>query len=158
LDDKGVWGWAPSEYVEKIEQVDDLHIAFTLKKGLMWSDEAGELTAEDVKFSFERMPESDWGGRWTPLDHVEVTNKHSGTIVLKSPYVAIWMVAIAFDSGFILPKSKVEAMPEKKFTTSLPAQLGPYRLADWTPKQKIVLKADPNWPGTKPHFAEVQIV
>src|SRR5689334_4331616 len=53
-DKDGIWGWAPSEYVESIEQVDDTHIRFALKKGLMWSDGAGELSAEDVKFSFER--------------------------------------------------------------------------------------------------------
>lgn len=158
LDDKGVWSWVPSEYVEKIEQVDDLHIDFTLKQGLMWSDDAGELTAEDVKFTFERYPSTDWGTRWETLDHVEVKDKYSGTIVLKSPFVAIWLMSLAFDSGFILPKSKVAAMPDQKYTTPLPAQLGPYRLTDWTPREKIVLKADPNWAGTKPAFQEVQVL
>ena len=154
----GIWSWTPSEYVDSIKQEDDLHIGFVLKKGLMWSDDAGELTADDVKFSFERMPQSDWGTRWSSLDHVEVTGKYSGAIVLKSPDVAIWMIGLASDSGFILPKSKVAAMPDQKFTTPLPAQLGPYRLTDWVPKQKIVLKADPKWTGSKPQFGEVQFL
>lgn len=158
LGQDGVWSWVPSEYVEDIKQVDDVHIHFTLKKGLKWSDDAGELTAEDVKFSFERMPNTDWGTRWSSLDHVEVADRYSGTIVLKSPDVAIWMIALAFDSGFILPKSKVEKLPDQKFTTPLPAQLGPYRLTEWVPKQKIVLKADPAWAGTKPYFKEVQLL
>lgn len=158
LDDKGTWGWVPSECVEKIEQVDDLHIDFTLKQGLMWSDDAGELTAEDVKFTFERYPKTDWATRWETLDHVEVKDKYNGTIVLKKPFVAIWMMSIGFDSGFILPKSKVEAMPDQKFTTPLPAQLGPYLLAEWTPAEKIVLKANPNWHGTKPAFQEVHYI
>lgn len=158
LDERGTWGWVPSEYVEKVEQIDDLHIDFTLKKGLMWSDDAGELTAEDVKFTFERYPKTDWSTRWETLDHVEVKDKYNGTIVLKKPFVAIWMMSIGFDSGFILPKSKVEAMPDQKYTTPLPAQLGPYLLAEWTPAEKIVLKANPNWQGTKPVFQEVHYI
>ena len=41
-----------------------------------------------------------------------MTGTHSGTIKLKTPYVAIWMVALAYDSGFILPKKAVEALPD----------------------------------------------
>lgn len=155
----GVWGWEPTEYVEKLEQIDDLHINFTLKPGYMWSDDAGELTAEDVKFSFERLPASDWGNRWSTLDHVEVTDKYSGTIVLNSPFVAIWMVGIAYDSGYILPKSKVEALPDQRLTTTLPAHCGPYYLAEWIPQQKLVLKRDPNWTGVaKPDFDTIEFV
>ena len=117
LGDDGIWGWEPSEYVEMIEQTDDLHISFKLKPGFMWSDDGGELTAEDVKFSFERYIGSDWETRWPTLDHVEVTDKYSGTIVLKSPFVAIWTMTLAFDSGYILPKSKVEALPDARYTT-----------------------------------------
>ena len=35
-----------------IEQVDDTHIAFTLRDGLMWTDGFGPVTADDVKFSY----------------------------------------------------------------------------------------------------------
>ena len=40
--DNGDWGWKPSDYVEKITQDDPTHISFTLKQGLMWSDNLGE--------------------------------------------------------------------------------------------------------------------
>ena len=39
---------------ESIKQVDDKTIEFTLKKGMKWQQDYGEVTAEDVKFSFER--------------------------------------------------------------------------------------------------------
>src|SRR5690606_29895464 len=48
-------GWRPSAFVTRIEQVDDLHIEFDLKPGILWSGGYGELTAEDVKYSFERI-------------------------------------------------------------------------------------------------------
>jgi peptide/nickel transport system substrate-binding protein len=157
-DSSGVWGWAPSDFVETVAQDDDTHISFTLKKGLMWSDDAGELTADDVKYSFERMLSSDWSARWPTLDHVEVKDRHSGVLVLKSPFVATWLMGLASESGAILPKAAVEKLPDKKFTTQLPAQLGPYTMTEWVPKQKIVLKATEGWHGAKPAFKEVHFI
>src|SRR5262245_51100859 len=84
------WGWAPADYVEKIEQTDDTHIAFTLKPGFMWSNGYGEVTAEDVKYSFERILQSDWKDSWSSLDHVDVKDKYSGVIVLNKPFAPVW--------------------------------------------------------------------
>lgn len=154
----GEWGWAPSDYVEKVTQDDPTHISFTLKPGFKWSGDGGELTAEDVKYSFERMLKSDWASRFPTLDRVDVKDKLSGTLVLKSPFASTFQMGLASESGSIVPKAKVEALPDKKFTTELPAQCGPYVMTEWTPKQKLVLKSDPNWQGAKPVFAEVQFI
>ena len=157
-DASGTWNWAASDYVSDLKQTDDGNIAFTLKPGFNWSDGYGELTAEDVKFSFERMPGTDWGGRWPTLDHVEVKDKYSGVIVLKAPFAPLWLLSLSSESGTILCKAAVEKLPEKKFTTQLPAQCGPYTMAEWVPKQKIILKTNPDFPGTKPAFAEVHLI
>ena len=69
------WDWAPSDYVEKITQDDPTHISFTLKPGFKWSGDSGEVTAEDVKFSLERMLKSDWAARYPTLDKVDVKDK-----------------------------------------------------------------------------------
>ena len=113
----------------------------------MWSGDNGEVTAEDVKYSFERMTNTDWSGRWPTLDKVEVTDKYSGMIILKAPFIPIWLVALSSESGTILPKAAVEKLPDQKFTTELPAECGPYTMAEWQPKQKIILKANPDWQG-----------
>lgn len=157
-DASGNWGWSPSDYVEKIAQDDPTHISFILKPGLMWSGGLGEVTADDVKFSLERILKSDWATRWPTLDKVEVKDKYSGVIVLKQAYAATFQVGVSSEQGTILPKAAVEKLPDMKFTTELPAQCGPYMLAEWTPKQKIVLKANPDWAGAKPAFAEVQFI
>ncbi|MEZ5926793.1 MAG: ABC transporter substrate-binding protein [Hyphomicrobiaceae bacterium] len=157
-DDKGNWGWLPSDYVEKIVQEDPTHIPFTLKQGLMWSGSAGELTAEDVKYSFERMLKSDWAARFPVLDHVEVTDKYSGVVVLKNPFAATFLMGIASESGSIVPKSVVSGLKDEKFTTELPAQLGPYIMTEWTPKQRVVLKINPDWKGTPGTFKEIHFV
>jgi peptide/nickel transport system substrate-binding protein len=154
----GNWTWAPSDYVEKVSQDDDTHISFTLKKGLKWSNNGGDVTAEDVKFSFERMIASDWSSRWPTLDHVDVKDAQSGVIVLKTPFVATWLLGIASESGSILPKALTEKLQDGKFTTEFPAQCGPYIMTEWTPKQKLVLKANPDFVGTKPAFPEVHFI
>lgn len=154
----GTWGWEPSACVESITQDDPTHISFKLKPGLMWSNGQGDVTAEDVKFSFERMLASNWAPRWPTLDRVDVVDTYSGVIVLKSPFVATFLLAIAAEPGAILPKAAVEALPDAKFTTEYPAQFGPYTMTEWLPKQRIVLKANPAWPGEVPAFAEIHII
>ncbi len=154
----GVWNWAPSDYVEKITQDDPTNISFTLKPGFMWNGDLGEVTADDVKFSFERMLKTDWAARWPTLDRVDVKDKYNGVIVLKSPFAATFLMGIASESGSIVPKAAVEKLTDMKFTTELPGQCGPYMMVEWTPKQKVLLKANPDWKGTKPAFSEVQFI
>ena len=124
----------------------------------MWSDNLGELTTDDVKYSFERMLKTDWSARWPTLDHVDVKDKYSGVIVLKSPFDGTFLMGVASESGSILPKAAMEKLKDQKFTTQLPGQLGPYTMVSWTPKQKAVLKANPDWKGTKPAFPDVILV
>ena len=95
----GTWGWVPSEVVESITQDDPTHISFKLKQGLMWSGGAGELTAEDVKFSIERILKSDWAGRFPATDHVQVKDKYSGVSVQNSPFAEAFLMGIAAETG-----------------------------------------------------------
>jgi peptide/nickel transport system substrate-binding protein len=147
---------------ETINQVDDTHIEFTLKKGIMWSNDFGELTAEDVKYSYERIAdpamESPYSGNWAALDHVEVTGSHSGVIVLKEFSATLWTIALPGSSGYIVCKKAVEALPEKKYTTEAPALSGPYMIAEWTPKQRTILKPNPAWGGAKQAFDEFHVL
>ena len=50
---------------EYFEQTDDRHYAFCLKRGQMFNNGFGEMTADDVKFSLERMidPKMNLSGR-----------------------------------------------------------------------------------------------
>jgi peptide/nickel transport system substrate-binding protein len=152
------WSWAPAAYVDKLEQVDDTHIAFTLKPGFMWSGGHGEVTADDVKYSFERILVSEWKDSWSSLDHVEVTDKYSGVVVLNKPFAPVWLLSMTTVVGSIVSKAAVEALPDKKFTTEIPAHCGPYVLSQWVPKQKIVLTRNPDWKGPQPDSDEIQII
>jgi peptide/nickel transport system substrate-binding protein len=104
------------------------------------------------------MLKTDWSARWPTLDHVDVKDKYSGVIVLKSPFDGTFLMGCASESGSILPKAAMLKLKDQKFTTQLPAQLGPYKMVSWTPKQNAVLKADPNWQGTKVDFPGIVLV
>ena len=79
-------GAGPGWHTESVTQRDPLNIDFKLRPGLMWTNGYGELTAEDVKFSFERLKTSDWAGDWEAMERVDVTGMHTGTIVLNKPF------------------------------------------------------------------------
>lgn len=152
------WTWEPSEFVDKLVQTDDLNIAFTLKPGLQWSKGFGELTAEDVKYSFERILTSDWKGSFPTIERVDVTDKYSGVIVMNKPFAPVWLVSFLSGVASIVCKAAVEKLPEKKFTTEMPAECGPYTLAEWRPQEVMIFKRNPDWPLEPASIEEVHLV
>jgi peptide/nickel transport system substrate-binding protein len=153
------WDWQ-LDAAESIEQVDDTHIDFTLRKGIQFTGGFGELTAEDVKYSFERMAdpenESPYRDDWAVLDRVEIKDPYNGTIVLKEPFAPLWTISLVRGSGSILSKKAMESVGGK-FTTEPPAGSGPYVLKEWQPKQKTILARNPDFYGPAPDFDEVHI-
>ncbi|WP_159587773.1 ABC transporter substrate-binding protein [Chelativorans xinjiangense] len=154
----GAYDWEPSVYVESFEIVDDTTIAFKLKPGFNWSSDFGELTAEDVKYSFERAKgDSQWKDKWAAFDRVEVTGEYSGNIVLAYPFPAFTLTVLAHGMACVVSRAAVEAAGGK-YTVEMPATCGPYMVKEWIPKQRMSLVPDPQWPGEKPDFDEVQAI
>ncbi|MGH7124503.1 MAG: ABC transporter substrate-binding protein, partial [Stellaceae bacterium] len=64
------WEWTLDAAAE-IKQVDPKTVSFTLKPGIKWSGGFGEMTADDVKYSFERIAnpatKSPYKGDWETL-------------------------------------------------------------------------------------------
>ena len=113
------WEWELSS-AESIEQVDDLTIKFTLKPGLMWTNGYGEVTAEDVKYSFERFKDKTLAapnaGDWAPLKDVEVIDRYAGIIHLNEPFAPVWWSTLPYSAGAIISKKATEEQGGK-FTT-----------------------------------------
>ena len=154
------WGWEPREFVTSIEQPDNKTITFELRKGIMWYDgtthEAiGELDAEDVKYSLERMKESEWKDKAVALDHVEVTGSHTGTIHLNQAFAPIWLTWLCDGTGTVVSKKAVEAAGGK-YDGMFNFYCGAYRLSEWVQKQSFSLEANPNWSGTAAGISNVK--
>ncbi len=153
--------YAPDAAAE-IKQPNDKLIEFTLKPGLAFTGGYGEVTAEDVKFSFERFntvtkdgKKSSYASDWGALEAVEVTGKLSGRIHLKRPAPALWRVTLCDGSGSIVSRKAMEALGDKAATR--PTGSGAYLLADWVPNQQLVLRANPAYLGAKPAFKEIVV-
>ncbi|MGG7645020.1 ABC transporter substrate-binding protein [Rhodovulum sp. YNF3179] len=152
--DNGTFSWQPTYFVEKLEQRDPTHIDFELKEGLVWTGGYGAVTAADVKYSYERMKDTDWSGYFEALDRVDVTGARTGTIVLNKPFAPFIMITLCHGPGAVLSEKAMKDVGEK-FTTDFPAVCGPY-LYDQTPGQRAVFTANPDWTGPKPAFERVE--
>lgn len=154
------WGWKPVA-VESIEQLDPLTIAFTLRDKIGFTDGFGQMTAEDVKFSIERVAdpanESAYAGDWATLKEVEVKDTLSGIIHLKEAFAPLWNSTLPTPTCSILSKAAVEQAGGRIGAEPI-AQSGPYILTEWTPKQRTVLKRNPDWAYEPGAFEEIRII
>ena len=148
--------WVPSPYVESVDVTDSAHIEFTLKKGLMWTNGFGEVTTEDVAYSYDRMTESEWKGDYVAYDHVEIKDRYSGTIVLNQPFSPFMMSTLAGGTGIIVCKKAVEAAGGK-YTVEVPATCGPY-VFELKQAQYVKLRPNPDWMGPKPAYENIDCI
>lgn len=151
------------EAAAEINQVSPTVIEFRLKEGIEFTEGYGALTAEDVKFSFERIgrePDpgrapSPYRGDWARLERVEVTGPLTGRIVTSTPRAGLFQIAIGDVSGAIVSKKAVLERGTKH--DSAPVGAGPFVLASLERQRGAVLKANPAYRGTKPGFEEISI-
>jgi len=141
-----------------IEWTTPTELAFTLHEGLVWTGDFGPVTAEDVKYSFERIAgsESAWAYQFEKLKEVEVIDELSGIIRLTEPFKPFEVIALPYYGGHIVCKAATEAAGGS-FTTEFPAQCGPYLMDSWEQNAKVTLVRNPNWPLEKPQFDVIEI-
>lgn len=150
--------WTPYAASE-LSPISGQEIGFTLEDWLVWTNGYGPVTAEDVKYSFERVADpanlSPWAYAFEMLDTVEITGTRTGVIRLKDTYLPFWVTALPYYMGHIVCRAAVEKVGGK-FTTEVPASCGPYVISEWRPKQNLTLALNPDWRGAKPAFANVR--
>jgi peptide/nickel transport system substrate-binding protein len=122
----------------------------TLKDGLRFSD-GSPLTAEDVKFSFERNIEMAHpkGASFllANLERTEAPDPKTVTFHLKAPDVTfpllITAASFAIVPSDVFPRNKLQPSPEVIGS-------GRYTLASYEPGRRTVLKANPEYTGDHP--------
>ena len=129
---------------------------FKLKKGVQFHKNFGEMTAEDVKFSFERQigktPGTRYGVNLDVIKSIEVVNPHTVQITLKA-YDAIFLLRmVGYQQGYIV--SKKAAQDHEKFKWN-PVGTGPFVFERHAPREKIVLKAFDKFVGGRPQIDEI---
>ncbi len=155
------WGWE-LDAATSVEQADPTHIKFTLKKDLGWTGGFGEVTAEDVKFSYERIAnpanKSPYRTDWSALDKVELTGSHAGVIVLKEPFIPLFASTLPRGSGNIVCKKAVEKLEGQRFGLVPPATFGPYRWRKLDPSVRVTIERNPDWKGARAPFDEIEFL
>lgn len=153
------WSWQ-LDAATMIEQVDPTHVKFALRNDIGFTNGFGAMTAEDVKYSFERIVskelESTNQPDIGPLSHVEVTGEREGVIVHKQPFAPLFSIALPYVTGNIISKEATEAAGGRMGTDPV-AESGPYLRASWSPKEKSVLKRNPDWKGKAPAWDTIEI-
>lgn len=164
----GLVRYCPNSYdlcnqlAEEVEESEDgLEIRFKLREGVMWHNDYGELTTEDVKYSYERLidPELDaaYADDWATLDYVEIIDDYNGIIHLKEAFAPLWSSTLPVGSGTIVSKKWVEEIGLEAFATHI-IGTGPYMFEQWKPQQMVVLKKNPNYWGEEPYFDEIHLI
>ncbi len=147
----------------EVKQVSPTVIEFRLKPGQMFTDGFGEMTADDVKFSFERIGLPAEGRRvdrrtrttGCTCTGVEVKSKYEGRIVLSQPRANLFDVVIGDGSGCIVSRKAVEQRGAD-FATK-PVGSGPYQLVSLERQKGAMLRRNPAYAGRKPHYEEIAI-
>lgn len=146
----------------ELKQVSPTLIEFTLKPGQMFTDGFGEMTAEDVKFSYERFAVAPVDGKvspykadWTGLAEVEVTGTYTGRIKLSQPNAGLMAIAIGDCSGCIVSKKALAARGAEHNTK--PVGSGAYQVVSVEKQRGAVLRRNPDYKGPQPAFDEVKV-
>lgn len=155
----------PSEYRMDLAEVfeineDGTEIYFELKEGVQFHGGYGELTAEDVKFSFERLVdpevEAAYADDFATLEMVEVIDDYSGRIILSEVFPGIMTRTLPLLRGSILSKEAFEEIGAERFATN-PIGSGPYIFDEWQPGEKIILTRNDDYYRELPDFEMVEI-
>ncbi|NQX26612.1 ABC transporter substrate-binding protein [Microbacteriaceae bacterium VKM Ac-2854] len=130
---------------------DGLSYDFTLVEGATFSNGA-EFTADDVKFSLERI-KTDWKinvAKMAVLDHVEVVSPTEAKVVLTTPSNS-WLFDIAGTVGLMFDESGVADL------ANTPIGTGPYTVTERVTGDHISLAARDDYYGEAPAVTDVTV-
>lgn len=143
------------EAAEEFEQVDDVTWTFTLKEGITFHN-GDPLTAEDVKFSLERVMTDDTLKEYSyfqQISEVNVLDELKVEIITDGPMPTILNV-LAKSGSDILPKAYFEEVGVGEFQKN-PIGSGPYQYIEWVRDDRVVLEPYADYFGGEPKWSEV---
>lgn len=127
---------------ESWQQLDDKTMQFKLRKGIKFHN-GDDFTAEDVKFSFERMMNSPRiAFVLPPIERIDIVDDYTVNIVTKTPFGPLLAhlshPALGMVSKKLLTENP-EALKEKPIGT------GSYKFKEWIYGDKLVLEKNENF-------------
>src|SRR5438309_5748262 len=125
---------------------------FVLRQGPKFHN-GDPITAEDVKFSFERYRGASHSLMQDRVANIEIPDPGHVRFNLKAPWPDfLTFYATATGAGWIVPKKYIEKVGDDRFKKA-PIGAGPYKFVSFTPGVELVLEAfDQYWrkrPGVR---------
>lgn len=132
--------------------------AFTLRKGVAWHGDHGEFSADDAKFSIERVAgisgnfASPFRGTMTNIDKVETDGPAKLHIRLREPDPYFLELVVDYQAGYMACKKAVEAGVNLK---TQPVGTGPFKIRSYQSRDKLILDRNDAYWGGKPTIQQV---
>jgi peptide/nickel transport system substrate-binding protein len=131
---------------------DGLTYTFKLRQGVTFHN-GDEVTAEDVKFTFDRLRAKDsgysYGSQVETIASVDVLDKHTAKFTL-SRTTGPFLIYMAFPGSSIVPKKLVESGHD---LNANPIGSGPFKFVSYQPRTAIKFERNPNYyEKGKPYF------
>src|SRR5437867_3553137 len=139
-------GWNTPSLAESWSQSKDgLTYDFVLRKGVKFHN-GDPVTAEDVKFSFERYRGSGMKLLKERVREVQIVDPGRIRFVLKEPWpdFMTFYGTSATGAGWVVPKKYVEKVGDDGFKKA-PIGAGPYKFVSFNPGVELVLEANENY-------------
>lgn len=145
------------ELVEEFENIDDETWQFKLIEGVTFHN-GDELTAEDVKFSLDRVKSEETLKEYTyftQIKEVNVLGDYEVEIVTDGPMPTLQHL-LAKSGADIMPKSYVEEVGMDGFVKN-PVGSGPYKFVSWNVDSEVKLEKYEDYFGDQPVWDTVTV-
>ena len=139
------------DLAERWEEPDDTTVLFHLRRGVRWHRKppvnGRELTAEDVKFTYDRfLTEKGNPQRFMldPVDRIEVVDRYTVRFRLKEPFVWLLHALANPIATWVVAREAVEKFGDlKRPETAIGT--GPFVLERYEPNVKTVFRRNPEY-------------
>lgn len=145
------------ELVESYKNVDEVTWKFKLKEGVKFHN-GDPLTAEDVKYSLERVMKDQTLKEFpyfTQLSKINVIDDLNFEIITDGPMPTLLRL-LAKSGADIMPKKYIEKVGMDEFLKK-PIGSGPYKFVKWDRDDRVVLGGFTDYFGGAPKWKEVVV-
>jgi peptide/nickel transport system substrate-binding protein len=159
--------WKPGPAPKELEpdlaekwsvSADGLVYTFSLRRNVQFHRNFGEMTAEDVVYSFERQtqPKMTWKEALENVKSVEAVDKYTVRITLKERDGSFMWSIISYRPGIIVSKKAVQQLGDTFAKT--PVGTGPFEFVELTRGGEVVVKANDAYFRGKPAVRQITFV
>jgi peptide/nickel transport system substrate-binding protein len=136
---------------------DGLTWTFRLRSGVTWHKNFGAFTADDVKFSLDRILDPQGGsayrGQLAGVKEVQAPDPMTVRILLEAPNAGLLHKLCAFNQGWIVSRRAVTELGERYSMN--PIGTGPFVFERWTAGNEVRLSANASYFEGAPAVPEV---